>query len=113
MSASIRPPGGPAGAGAVDGTAEISPSGAAGIDEATASSAVAPAAAGEVHSPSAAILNRLDAGEITREQAIDGMVAEALSTLGAGRLPPTQRAELENVLRAALADDPTLSKLLG
>jgi hypothetical protein len=83
------------------------------VHDAAAAHAVAPAAAGQAQSPSAALLSRLDAGEITREQAIDGMVAEALSALGAGRLPPTQRSELEGVLRAALADDPTLNKLIG
>lgn len=111
MSASIRPPGGPTGPAAIDGPSEAAPSGAAVVGETAAPGAAV--AASELQSPSAAMLSRLDAGEVTREQAIDGMVAEALSALGAGRLPPAQRSELEGVLRAALADDPTLNKLLG
>jgi hypothetical protein len=59
------------------------------------------------------VLSRLDAGELTREQAIDSLVAQALETHGGARLPPTQRAELESVLRTALLDDPALASLLG
>jgi hypothetical protein len=107
VSASIKPPGGPGVVG-VEGLGEAAPSAATGVSE--SASAAAPAS---VQSPSATLIAKLDAGEITREQAIDGMVAEALSAVGAGKLPAAQRAELEGVLRAALADDPTLNKLLG
>jgi hypothetical protein len=105
VSVSIKPPGGPGVVG-VEGLADVAPNAA--VSEAASTGAAAPA-----HSPSAALLAKLDAGEITREQAIDGMVAEALSALGAGKLPAAQRAELEGVLRTALAEDPTLGKLLG
>ncbi|HEX5658655.1 MAG TPA: hypothetical protein VFX59_15745 [Polyangiales bacterium] len=109
MSASIKPPGGPGVVG-VEGLGEVAPSAATHVGEAAGTGAAAPAS---VQSPSAALIAKLDAGEITREQAIDGMVAEALSALGAGKLPAAQRSELEGVLRAALADDPTLNRLLG
>ncbi len=103
MSVSIKPPGGPGVVG-VDGPGEAAPSAAVGVGDASPAS---------VQSPSATLVAKLDAGEITREQAIDGMVAEALSALGASKLPAAQRAELEGVLRTALAEDPTLNKLLG
>jgi hypothetical protein len=67
----------------------------------------------EVQSSPAALLSRLEAGEVTREQAIDGLVAQALEVHGGARLPPAQRAELQSVLRAALLDDPVLGRLLG
>lgn len=110
MSASIKPPGGPGVVG-VESLGEVAPGDAATVSGATSSQATSPTAT--VDSPSAALLARLDAGEITREQVIDGMVAEALSALGASKLPAPQRAELESVLRSALAEDPTLGRLMG
>jgi hypothetical protein len=108
VSASIKPPGGPGVVG-VEGPGEVAPGVAThNVGETAPATAAAP-----TQSPSGAILAKLDAGEITRDQAIDGMVAEALSALGAGKLPASKRSELEGVLRAALADDPTLNKLLG
>jgi hypothetical protein len=50
---------------------------------------------------------------VTREQAIDGLLGEALRAHGGDALSPSRRAELEGVLRAALLDDPVLSGLLG
>jgi hypothetical protein len=110
VSVSIKPPGGTSGPGAVglDDVASVQRGTTSAVEHAAGAGA-----ASEVQSPTAALLGRLDAGEITREQAIDGMVEEALGALGAARLPPAQRAELEGVLRAALADDPTLNKLIG
>lgn len=58
-------------------------------------------------------IQRLEAGEVTRDQAIEGMVAQALEAHGGAKLSPTHRSELEGVLRTALLDDPVLSRLLG
>jgi len=58
-------------------------------------------------------LRRLEAGEVTRGQAIDGLVAQAVEQRGGSHLSPSLRAELEGVLRAALMEDPVLGRLLG
>jgi hypothetical protein len=119
MSTAIRPPGGPNTVGAADidaaseiesttGSAEVS-----GLDKAGAAGAVAPTSAQQVESPTASMLARLDAGEITREQAIETLVAEALSAPGVSHLADAQRSELESIVRASLLEDPTLARLLG
>ena len=123
MSTSIRPPGGPAAPGATDiaalsdvqGTEAASPlDKSAGVGGAAGASGAAPTqGARAAESPSAALLSRLQAGEVTREQAIEGLVAQALEVHGGARLPPAQRTELQQVLRAALLDDPALGRLLG
>jgi hypothetical protein len=59
------------------------------------------------------VLARLQAGELTREQAVDALVTQALELHGGARLPAPQRAELSSVLRAALLHDPALASLLG
>jgi hypothetical protein len=126
MSTAIRPPGGP---GSMRGPAELDGSGevdasiapgdvveterAAATGGAAASAAVGTKQTAVVDNPTALVLSRLDAGEISREQAIDSLVAEAVATHGATRLPPLQRAELEGIMRAALLEDPTLARLLG
>lgn len=51
----------------------------------------------------------LAAGRIDAEEAVDRLVERALAS--AGSLPPGHRAALEARLRAALAEDPTLSAL--
>ncbi|MDB4988704.1 MAG: hypothetical protein JWN04_3882 [Myxococcaceae bacterium] len=115
MSTSIRP-GGPVAPGiaGVDAPTDPSATSASGaVDQARATSAVAPAQVAEVDGSSAALLARLDGGLLTREQAIEGLVAQALETHGGAHLPPAQRAELEAVLRAAMLDDPALASLLG
>jgi len=122
MSTAISPPGTATAAGAADiaagsdvessvgagGASALERSGAAG-----ALGAVAAPAAPQVDSPTGALLSRLDAGEITREQAIESLVAEAISAHGVSHLPAAQREELETILRASLLDDPTLARLLG
>jgi hypothetical protein len=122
MSTAIRPPGGPSPAGAADSAAglevesSVGAGGASALEgsrAAGAADAVTPAAAQQVQSPAGALLSRLDAGEITREQAIESLVAEAIAAPGVAHLPAAQRAELETILRASLLDDPTLSRLLG
>jgi len=71
------------------------------------------AASPQVGSPSEGWLNRLQAGEVTRDQAIDGLVNQALENHDVSHLPSAQRTALEQVLRATLLDDPVLSRLLG
>lgn len=123
MSTPIRPAGGPLAPGvsgldsAVTGASDVEGSAGVASTEASASKAIDQAVSAplgtEVHGATATLLARLEAGEVTREQAIDGLVREALDVHGGQALPPAQRAELEAVLRTALLDDPTLSRLLG
>ena len=61
----------------------------------------------------AGVIARLQAGELTREQAVDALVAQALELHGGSRLPAPQRAELSSLLRDALLHDPALARLLG
>lgn len=120
MSIPIRPPGG-TGAPASTSLDPTTPLGssqsasAASQAQSTeaAARAEAQAQAGAVQSPASSVLSRLEAGEVTREQAVDALVSQALEQVGGGQLPPTQRAELTAVLRNALLEDPSLSKLLG
>lgn len=115
MSTTIPPPGGPGAPSlkGVEGPEEIETEpnvAVAGTAEAqSAQSAEAP---GHVESPTAAWLRRLEVGEVTRAQAIDGLVAEAVASHGA-HLSAAQRAELGEVLRATLLDDPVLGRLLA
>jgi hypothetical protein len=117
MSSSIRPPGTPPPASAGLGAAgEVA--GAEGPVQSGASAKVQPGAAGApqagaLESPSAEWLRRLDAGEISRAQAIDGLVAQALEVQGGARLSAAQRGELAEVLRQTLLGDPVLGSLLG
>ncbi len=116
MSASIKPPAGSApSTTGVQGSADIKPAAAADTSAvqapATHASHAAGAAASE--SASAALLRKLETGEVTRQQALDGLVSQALEVHGGARLPAAQRAELEQVLRATLLDDPVLARLIG
>ncbi|MEY4510818.1 MAG: hypothetical protein RLZZ450_2940 [Pseudomonadota bacterium] len=119
MSTAIRPPGGPSTVAAADvGSASeieatVEAGSASAVDKAGAAGAVAPASTEQVQSPTAALLARLDAGEITREQAIESLISEALSAPGVSRLADAQRTELESIVRASLLEDPTLARLLG
>jgi hypothetical protein len=122
VSTSIRPPGG-SGPGPLEvdgpGTSQAAekvgtPQGsAAAASTASATQAQAAQASAAQETPTASTLRRLEAGEITREQAIDGLVAQALERHGGANLPPTLRAELAGVLRSALLEDPVLGRLLG
>lgn len=113
MSASIRPPGTPP--PTPSGLSEIEaqrPDGLeAGRESGRASESSAPAEGSQ--SPTSVWLSRLSAGEITKQQAIEGLVEQALSARGAARLDPAQRSELSDVLRASLLGDPVLARLLG
>jgi hypothetical protein len=113
MSSSIRPPiGPPAGP---SGLAEVTPERAEPTSAGQASSRVAESAseAQSVEGPTSLWLSRLSAGEITKQQAIDGLVEQALSADGTARLSAAQRSELGEVLRASLLGDPVLGRLLG
>jgi hypothetical protein len=121
VSASIRPPAGstPGSAGIgelpeagaaseLQGAEAASPSGV-GRSEASRSEAARSAEP----SPTSSWIQRLEAREISRAEAIEGLVAQALETHGGARLPPAQRSELEGLLRSALLEDPVLGRLLG
>jgi len=117
VSIPIRPPGGPVipGVSGVEGASEIQPGQAVDVGAVAGAERAGQAAASEAMgpTPTADVLARLEAGELTREQAIESLVAEALEVHGGARLPPAQRNELTSVLRAALMDDPALGRLLG
>jgi len=118
MSSSVRPPGSP-------GAPPISPAGSGQVGETSPGSAAlksqapasAPGGAGASDSasasPSAEWLRRLDAGEVTKSQAIEGLVAQAVEAHGGARLSVAQRGELADVLRQTLLGDPVLGALLG
>jgi hypothetical protein len=116
MTSSIRPPGAPpAGSPGLEGLRELEPGAA---KEAPASGATAPSQGG-LSAQAAATgrtgewLRRLEGGEVTKSEAVEGLVAQALESHGAARLSAAQRAELADVLRSTLLDDPVLGELLG
>ena len=112
MSSSIRPPGVPA-----PGPSELGPVSAeqpAAVEGSRASERLAEAGAVQrAESPTSLWLSRLSAGEISKQQAIDGLVEQALAAPGCSGLNAAQRGELSEVLRASLLDDPVLGRLLG
>lgn len=118
MSSSIKPPTGSApglsSPSDVRGPSDIKSieSAESGAVRAPATQAGAPSTA-QADGPNAALLRQLEAGQVTRQQAIEGLVQNALEAHGGGRLSPQQRGELEQVLRAALMDDPVLGRLIG
>jgi hypothetical protein len=112
MSSSIRPPGAPPpGPTGLDGVSDLKP----GQTDAVASSQAAgqTGAAAATESPTGAWLRRLSAGEVSKEQAVEALVAQAVEAHGGARLSAAQRAELSDVLRDALLGDPVLGELLG
>ncbi len=135
MSTSIRPPGGftsGVGAGSLaDGGSDISDASGltgtaqsegaqslhgAGQTLSSQASEAGQAARGEAAASESAAggwIQRLEAGEISRSEAVEGLVADAVQKHGGARLSPAMRGELENVLRTALKNDPVLSRLLG
>lgn len=116
MSSPIRPPGstgpGPTGLGSVG---EAAPS--AGPTKSQGTAGAAPSQTSSTgatsQSPTADWLRRLDAGEVTKSQAIEGLVSQAVEASGGARLSPAQRSELADVLRQTLLGDPVLGALLG
>jgi hypothetical protein len=118
MSSPIKPPGGKpaggvspedvAGTGSAKGPGKAAEAfrdaleGARGADASTAAGAA---------DPVRAVAADLAAGRIDAATAVDRLVARALESGGARGLPPVRRAELEALLRASLAEDPTLVSL--
>ncbi len=132
MSTSIRPPGGftsgVVGGGSLDGSSGLSgteqsegagASSLEGSERSVASQGSAGAEAGRNEAVNASEssasrwIQRLESGEITRAEAMEGLVADAVQKHGGARLSPSMRSELEGVLRSALQNDPVLSRLLG
>ncbi len=114
MSPSIKPPTGAApGLSGIEGTADIKPAAPGDSSAVSAANTHAATSTGAGESASTQLLRQLEAGEVSRQQAIEGLVAQALEAHGGARLPAPQRMELEQVLRAALLDDPVLSRLIG
>ncbi len=116
MSTSIRPPGAsPAGSPGLEGVNDLEPGRA--NDAAATAQATASQRAGEAQpqaaGPTGEWLRRLEVGEVTKTQAVEGLVAQALEAHGGARLSAAQRAELSDVLRSALLEDPVLGELLG
>jgi hypothetical protein len=117
MSSTIRPPGTPAtGLSGPDAAPDLRPEqtsagsgaarGASGPTAAEAQQQVAESGTGEW-------LRRLEVGEVTRAEAVEGLVAQAVEAHGGARLSAAQRAELADVLRSALLEDPVLGELLA
>jgi hypothetical protein len=123
VGSSIKPPGAGSpdavdGADAADAAEAVESAealGAAGETEG-ASAEVAGAGGAATAAPDAgtgAWLAKLDAGQISQQEAVDGIVAEALEAHGGDQLEPARRSELESVLREALQDDPVLGGWLN
>jgi hypothetical protein len=115
VSTPVRPSGGSLSPGVtgIDGATELEPSKPSAVAEAGAAARLGEVQAPAVEGSTAGVIARLQAGELTREQAIDALVAQALELHGGARLPAPQRAELSAVLRDALLHDPALARLLG
>jgi hypothetical protein len=113
MSSSIRPPGTPP--PGPSGLSEVQAQRPDALEASKASARVAdpPAQAERSQTPTSVWLSRLSTGEITKQQAIEGLVEQTLSAHGAARLDAAQRSELSEVLRASLLEDPVLRRLLG
>lgn len=112
MSSSIRPPGAPPpGPAGLDAVSELQ-SGKAAAPSAPEAAGAQPQTA-SVESPAGAWLRRLSAGEVSKQEAVEGLVAQAVEAQGGARLSAGQRAELADVLRDALLNDPVLGELLG
>jgi hypothetical protein len=117
MNSPIRPPGTPAtGLTGPDGVADLRPGetaptaagarGATGVSAPEAQAQVAETGTGEW-------LRRLEVGEVSRAEAVEGLVAQAVEAHGGARLSAAQRVELAEVLRSALLEDPVLGELLA
>ncbi len=74
-------------------------------------SSQAPATASTGASELTRLAEQVQSGALTPEQAIDALVERQLASPMAQLLAPAQRAQLESVLRARLAEDPTLIAL--
>lgn len=115
MSTPVRPPGGPSSptVGGIDASAEVAPTKPSATTEVARATRLETPDAAPPAGSTESVITRLQAGELTREQAIDALVGQALERHGGSRLPVAQRGELAGVLRDALLHDPALGRLLG
>jgi hypothetical protein len=105
MSDPIQRKGPTGAAGVTEGSA---PQGAAGAFRAAVSDAQgATGTSGEI----AAIASEIKAGTLAPSEAMERLVQRALSSGAAATLPPAQKERLAELLRAQLAEDPTLQAL--
>jgi hypothetical protein len=108
MTNPIKPPGS-------GGPRAISPSAPRdGADVQRTAPSQAPAAsasASGARGADAALVEQLRRGELTASQVVDAVVTRALDQARAQGLPASERRNLEDMLRKALANDPTLSGL--
>lgn len=68
---------------------------------------------GELEGALATIAKDLQSGRIAPHQAVDALVGRVLDSPMAAALSPAARTKLESVVRAQLADDPTLAALVA
>lgn len=115
MSSSIKPPGTNPVAPPVSAEG-AGPTAAPRNPEAFRAALDGAGAAPAVHSTQGAgsvekVVAELRAGRVDVAGAVEALVAEALGGKTVSALPPARRAELEGVLRQALAEDPALVEL--
>lgn len=104
MTDSIKPPSFGAGPSRVGFDGQPDAAGAV-------SGANAPAASSAVTAQAVGLAEQLKSGALTATQVVDAVVAQALEQARAQGLPASEQAQLESVLRTAMADDPTLAGL--
>lgn len=111
MTNPIKPPG----SGGPRAVTSSDPKEGVGVERTTPSQAPPAAASaggvGGANSANAALVEQLRRGELTAGQVVDAVVTRALDQARAQGLPASERSNLEDVLRKALASDPTLSGL--
>lgn len=116
MTSPIKPPSGPSVAPLAGGTPDAARVGGASGDDFKASldaaAGGAPSSASAAEATGAqALTAALRSGELSPAQALDALVAQALSSADAQKLEPAGRAALEQHLRTMLAEDPALQDL--
>jgi len=102
--------------GAVEPSSEASGVGAVQTDAATRASTAAEVSGGasvDTSDPVQGWLLRLERGEVSRAEAVEGIVNHILDSQGGEELSASRRAELAEVLRDTLTEDPILAPLLG
>lgn len=104
MTDAIKPPGSGLGPSAIASRSEATPAGSV-----AASSGVSSAASSE--SAAGVLAAQLKSGAMSPAEVINSLVTKALDQARAQGLPAAEQDNLEAVLRAALANDPTLSGL--
>lgn len=108
MTNPIKPPG----SGGPRAVTPSDPKAGVGVERTAPSQAPSAASsASGVGGANAALVEQLRRGELTASQVVDAVVTRALDQARAQGLPASERSNLEDVLRKALASDPTLSGL--